>query len=366
LRGEFALARQAERVAERKPARRVVLEGAAGHNLKSLDYEARFGAINGVCGPSGSGKSTLILDTLVPALLGEEPAGRWKRFRVEGGATPRSVVIDASPIGRTPASTPATYTGLLEPIRELFARTPDARMRGFGPSHFSFNSTKGRCPACEGKGAQLVEMQFLADLWLTCDECGGRRYAAEVLEVKYRGKSVADVLDLSVDQALQFLDAHPKAVSTLRTLADVGLGYLSLGQSSTTLSGGEAQRVKLASELFPGETREPSAIVLDEPSTGLHASDVARLAAVLERLANEGHAVVLIEHHTGLLGICDELIELGPGGGEAGGRLIARGTPSELARDRRSVTGPFLARELERAPARAPAPRRASRAEVLR
>jgi excinuclease ABC subunit A len=252
----------------------------------------------------------------------------------------------------------------LEPIRELFARTPDARMKGFTASHFSFNSPRGRCAACEGKGAQLVEMQFLADLWLTCDECGGRRFAAEVLDVRYRGMSVADVLDLSVDEALLFLEAHPKAVAILRTLSEVGLGYLSLGQSSTTLSGGEAQRVKLASLLVPGASPDPSVIVLDEPSTGLHASDVAKLARVLERLAEGGHAVVLIEHHTELLQLCDTLTELGPGGGAAGGRVIARGTPAELARDARSITGPFL----RRTPAKGRAPTksapRASRAEV--
>ncbi len=352
LRGELAPERDAKRAAGRSERAVLRLRGATGHNLKKVDYEARFGSINGVCGPSGSGKSTLILDTLVPALQGEQPGGRWSKLELDG--TPRCVVIDATPIGRSPASTPATYTGLLEPIRELFARTPDARMKGFGPSHFSFNSPKGRCPACEGKGATLVEMQFLADLWLECEECGGRRFAPEVLEVRYRGKNVADVLELSVDAALEFLEAHPRAVSILRTLKEVGLGYMSLGQSSTTLSGGEAQRVKLAGELFPSELNAtPAVIVLDEPSTGLHASDVARLAGVLARLADEGHAVVLIEHHTGLLNVCDELVELGPGGGEAGGRVIARGTPAELARDPRSVTPSTTSS-------------RASRAEALR
>ncbi len=362
LRGELAPARSAERASGREKRAKIRLVGATGNNLKSVDYEARFGSINGVCGPSGSGKSTLVLDTLVPALRGEGPVGRWRKLEV-GIESPRVVVIDASPIGRTPASTPATYTGLLEPIRELFSRTPDARMKGYGPSHFSFNSPKGRCPACEGKGATLVEMQFLADLWLSCDECGGRRFAPEVLEVRYRGKNVADVLDLAVDEALEFLDAHPRAVSILRTLSDVGLGYMSLGQSSTTLSGGEAQRVKLAGELFPGESTGPAAIILDEPSTGLHASDVARLARVLGRLADEGHAVILIEHHTGLLAACDELVELGPAGGEAGGRVIARGTPEELSRDPRSVTGPFLATD---SASRNSPPARPGRVEVLR
>jgi excinuclease ABC subunit A len=366
LRGELSLARSDAAPLEGDPALRLPagsklrLVGAVGNNLREVDFEARFGAISGLCGPSGAGKSTLILDTLAPALNGEAPNGRWKKLELPEEWTPRVVLIDATPIGRTPSSTPATYTGLLEPIRELFSRTPDARMLGLGPSHFSFNSTKGRCPACEGKGAQLVEMQFLADLWLECDECQGRRYAPAVLDVKYRGKSVADVLDMSVDEALEFLAAHPQAVSILKTLHDVGLGYMSLGQSSTTLSGGEAQRVKLASELFEGATRAPSVIVLDEPSTGLHASDVQKLAAVLDRLAREGHAVVLIEHHVELLTLCDSLVELGPGGGVHGGRVIAAGTPRELAAHPASVTGPYLfARERARSLAPA-APRKRS------
>ncbi len=369
LRGEFELSRSND--APSSPAELrladgalVRLRGARGNNLRSVDFQARFGAITGLCGPSGAGKSTLVLDTLVPALQGEAPAGRWRELETPQNWTPRVVLIDASPIGRSPASTPATYTGLLEPVRELFSRTPDARMRGLGPSHFSFNSVKGRCPACEGKGAQLIEMQFLADLWMECEECQGARYAPAVLDVRYRGKSVADVLALSVDEALEFLAAHPRAVSILQTLRDVGLGYLSLGQSSTTLSGGEAQRVKLASELFDDATRTPSVIVLDEPSTGLHASDVSKLACVLDRLAREGHAVVLIEHHVELLSICDQLFELGPGGGVNGGALIASGAPRELAAHPASVTGPFLfARERTRSLPSAGPRRRAPRAQ---
>jgi excinuclease ABC subunit A len=370
LRGEFVLTRSSEPAPTlseeaRLPAGSFVrLTGATGNNLREVDFLARFGEITGLCGPSGAGKSTLILDTLAPALSGEAPRGRWKKLELPEGWTPRAVLIDASPIGRSPASTPATYTGLLEPIRELFSRTPDARMRGFGPSHFSFNSTKGRCPACEGKGAQLVEMQFLADLWLECDECQGKRYAAAVLEVHYRGKSVADVLAQSVDEALEFLAAHPRAVSILRTLHDVGLGYMSIGQSSTTLSGGEAQRVKLASELFEGAARGQSVIVLDEPSTGLHASDVQMLSRVLDRLAREGHAVVLIEHHVELLTVCDTLMELGPGGGVHGGRAIAAGTPRELAAHPASVTGPFLfVRERDRSLSPAAPRKRATRVQ---
>ena len=234
----------------------------------------------------------------------------------------------------------------MAPLRDLFERTPEARMRGFGSGHFSFNSPKGRCQACDGRGAVKVEMQFLADLWLECEECDGKRYAPEILEVKFRGRSIADVLELSVDEALEFLAAQPDIAKILRTLKDVGLGYMSLGQSSTTLSGGEAQRVKLAAELFGAQGAEPSVLVLDEPSTGLHACDVQHLARVLCRLADEGHAVCLIEHHTGLLTICDQLVELGPAGGQAGGRVVATGTPAELAANPDSPSGPFLALEL--------------------
>ncbi|TDJ69928.1 MAG: excinuclease ABC subunit A, partial [Planctomycetota bacterium] len=323
----------------------VRIAGACTHNLKSVAFEVPFGKITGVCGPSGSGKSTLVLDTLVPALQGEAPAGRWKSFSGPLGGATRTVVVDASPIGRTPHSVPATYTGLMGPLRELFARTPDARMKGFDIARFSFNSTRGRCPACEGRGAILVEMQFLADLWLTCEECDGRRYMPEVLEVRFRGRSIADVLDMSAGEALAFLAHQPKASAILQSLVDVGVGYLKLGQSSTTLSGGEAQRVKLASELLHAKGGERSVVVLDEPSTGLSATDTVHLARVLGRLARRGNAVVLIEHHTDLLRICDRLVELGPGGGAAGGRVIAQGTPDELTLDPSSVTGPWLARE---------------------
>jgi excinuclease ABC subunit A len=326
------------------------IAGARTHNLKSVALEVPFGMITGVCGPSGSGKSTLVLDTLVPALKGEGPAGRWKDFRGPLGGALRTVVVDASPIGRSPHSVPATYTGLMGPLRELFARTPDARMRGYDIARFSFNGTRGRCPACEGRGAILVEMQFLADLWLTCEECDGRRYMPEVLEVRFRGRSIADVLEMSAAEALQFLAHQPKASAILQSLVDVGVGYLKLGQSSTTLSGGEAQRVKLASELLLAKGGERSVVVLDEPSTGLSATDTVHLARVLGRLARRGNAVVLIEHHVDLLRICDRLVELGPGGGAAGGRVIAKGTPDELALDPGSVTGPWLAQADGRSP----------------
>jgi excinuclease ABC subunit A len=360
LRGELAPPRPEPR--EREGALAARLTGARLFNLKNASISLRFGELLGVCGPSGSGKSTLVLECLVPALSGEAAEGRWKRVEGPRGGAVRCVVIDASPIGRSPSSCPATYTGLLDSLRELFARTPEARLRGFTAGHFSFNSPRGRCPACDGRGAVRVEMHFLADLWLTCEECEGRRYQPEVLAVRFRGKSIADVLDLSVDDALAFLEAVPAARQALETLRDVGLGYIALGQSSTTLSGGEAQRVKLASELSLASEQGPSVLVLDEPSTGLHASDVRNLAAVLRRLADAGHALVVIEHHTGLLAGCDRLLELGPAGGAGGGRVVCEGTPDELARDPGSATGPFLARELGRgdaaASARAARPRR--------
>ncbi|MFT5288534.1 MAG: excinuclease ABC subunit A [Candidatus Paceibacteria bacterium] len=330
----------------------VLLTGAKEHNLKGVEFGAQFGQLTGVCGPSGSGKSTLVLDCLVPALRGERPAGRWKS--IKGGDGLRLVVVDASPIGRTPASVPATAVGLLDPLRDLFARTPDARIRGYRASHFSFNSTKGRCPACDGRGATKVDMQFLADLWLTCEECDGRRYRPEVLEVRYRNHSIADVLAMTVDEALALLKDVPAAARALRTLADVGLGYLCLGQSSTTLSSGEAQRVKLATELLRAGGVVQSVVILDEPTTGLHKSDVRHLYGVLRRLVERGDAVIVIEHHVDLLNACDRLVELGPGGGAEGGRVIAAGTPVELRSDADSITGPWLAAEL--APAR-PKPR---------
>jgi len=352
LRGDLKLSRTSDEPEEdghagtsRRLGDEVTLVGARGNNLRGVDFPFRFGQLTGVCGPSGSGKSTLVLDTLVPALRGEPRGGRWRSLRGLPGGGMRTVVVDASPIGRTPASIPATYTGLMDPLRELFARTPDARVRGFTVARFSFNGTQGRCPACDGRGALKVEMQFLADLWLVCEECDGKRYAPEVLEVRYRGHSIADVLGLTIEEALELLQHQPKIADVLKTLQDVGLGYMQLGQSSTTLSGGEAQRVKLASELTRAETGARGVVVLDEPSTGLAASDLTHLARVLDRLARKGNAVIVIEHHTGLLSVCDRLVELGPGGGDDGGRCIAVGTPSELAADPESITGPWL--ELE-------------------
>ncbi len=326
------------------------LHGARLHNLKGVKIQAAFGEMTGVCGASGSGKSSLVLDTLVPALRGEKAEGRWRKLTGVVAGNARVVVVNDDPIGRSPASIPATYTGLMDPLRELFKRTPEARMRGYDLSWFSFNSTKGRCAACDGRGATKVEMQFLADLWLECEECEGKRFAPHILEVKWRGKSIADVLQMSAEEALDFFEHQPGITPVLKTMCDVGLGYLLLGQSSTTLSGGEAQRVKLVSELLRAEGGPRSVVILDEPTTGLHASDVKHLVKVLDRLTTRGNAVILIEHHTGLLAVCDRLIELGPTGGGEGGQVIAIGTPRELAANPDSITGPFLEAEWKTAP----------------
>ncbi|MDF1837008.1 MAG: excinuclease ABC subunit UvrA, partial [Planctomycetota bacterium] len=327
------------RMAQWPPLR---LKGATTHNLKGVDLDVPFGKITGLCGPSGSGKSSLVLDTLVPALKGHAHEGRWDSVRGLIGGDLRISVVDASPIGRTPRSVPATYTGLMDPLRALFVRTPDARLQGFTIANFSFNSSKGRCPACEGIGATKVEMQFLADLWLVCEECDGKRYRPEVLDVRYRDKSIADILSMSILEASQFLEHQKDIRPTLDALVSVGLGYMRLGQSATTLSGGEAQRVKLASELAHAERLGRGLVVLDEPSTGLAGVDVVHLARALRGLAKKGNAVLVIEHHTDLLAMSDNLIELGPEGGAAGGQVVASGTPEELMTDPNSITGPWL------------------------
>ncbi|QDU67574.1 excinuclease ABC subunit UvrA [Engelhardtia mirabilis] len=349
LRGELTL-RAARRAPEGRD--RVGVVGGKVHNLKQVDLDVAYGQLTGICGPSGSGKSSLVMECLVPSLRGERPEGRWRSTVPAARGARRVVVVDASPLGRTPASIPATAVGLMDPLRELFARTPEARMRGFTIANFSFNSSKGRCPACEGRGATKVEMQFLADLWLECEECRGKRYRPEVLDVRFRGHSIADLLELPASEALELLEHQPRLARVLATLCDVGLGYIALGQSSTTLSAGEAQRVKLAAELLRADDVERSVVVLDEPSTGLHSSDVQKLVDVLHRLADSGHAVVVIEHHTGLLAACDRLVELGPDGGEDGGRLIADGTPDEIIANRDSSTGPWLTASGAEAPVR--------------
>lgn len=334
----------------RKPGRgAIVLRGAQGNNLKAIDLHLPLGLVVCVTGVSGSGKSTLINDTLhavaVRHLLGSGPDPA-PHLGVEGlEAIDKVIAVDQSPIGRTPRSNPATYTGLFTPVRDLFAETPLARERGYGPGRFSFNVRGGRCDACEGDGLIRVEMHFLPDVYVPCDVCQGRRYNRETLEVVYKGLNVAQVLNLTVSEAHAFFRAVPAVERKLQTLLDVGLGYLRLGQSATTLSGGEAQRVKLSQELSKRETGR-TLYILDEPTTGLHFHDIALLLKVIMQLREHGNTVVVIEHNLDVIKVADWVIDLGPEGGEAGGRIVAQGTPELIAQCPDSHTGRYLARVL--------------------
>jgi excinuclease ABC subunit A len=302
--------------------------------------------LTAVTGVSGSGKSTLVNDILYRALArqlyraADDPG---EHDRIEGIQLVDKVIeIDQSPIGRTPRSNPATYTGLFTFIRELFAMVPESRARGFKPGRFSFNVKGGRCEACQGDGVIAIEMHFLPNVYVTCEQCKGRRYNRETLEIRYRGKSIADVLDLTVDQALPLLENVPPIANKLRTLQDVGLGYIELGQSATTLSGGEAQRVKLARELSKRGTGR-TLYILDEPTTGLHFEDTKKLLDVLGKLVDQGNSVLVIEHNLDVIRFADHVIDLGPEGGARGGRVVAAGTPEEVAATPGSHTGTVLA-----------------------
>jgi excinuclease ABC subunit A len=327
----------------------LVIRGARANNLKGIDVRIPLGVLTAVTGVSGSGKSTLVNDILYKSLArtlyraGDEPGAH---DRIEGiDLIDKVIEIDQSPIGRTPRSNPATYTGLFTFIRDLFAMMPDAKTRGFRPGRFSFNVKGGRCEACQGDGVIAIEMHFLPDVYVTCEQCKGRRYNRETLEIKYRGKSIADVLDLTVDQALPLLENFPGIANKLRTLQDVGLGYIELGQSATTLSGGEAQRVKLAKELSKRGTGR-TLYILDEPTTGLHFEDTRKLLDVLTKLVDQGNTIVVIEHNLDVVKSADCVIDLGPEGGAGGGRVIAAGTPEEVAHNDQSATGRFLAKML--------------------
>lgn len=327
------------------------LTGARGNNLKKVDINIPLGLLTCVTGVSGSGKSTLINDTLYPlaarALNGATQQTPRPYEQIAGlGNLDKVVDIDQSPIGRTPRSNPATYTGLFTIIRELFAATPEARSRGYGPGRFSFNVKGGRCEACEGDGVIKVEMHFLADVYVECDVCKGQRYNRETLEVKYKGKNIHDILSMNVEEARQFFDAVPQLARKLQTLMEVGLSYVALGQSATTLSGGEAQRVKLAKELSRRDTGN-TLYILDEPTTGLHFHDVRQLLEVLHRLRDRGNTIVVIEHNLDVIKTADWIIDLGPEGGEKGGEIVATGTPEDVAREKRSYTGQFLKPLLE-------------------
>ncbi len=343
LSGRRTIPRRKER--RRGSGRELTVRGAREHNLKSLDISFRLGALNVITGVSGSGKSTLLSDILYPGVA--NALGRSRRpcgihDRIDGLEYIDKVInIDQSPIGRTPRSNPATYVGLFTPIRELFASLPDAKSRGYKPGRFSFNVKGGRCENCQGAGTNKIEMHFLPDVYVTCDVCRGRRFNQETLEVRYKGRNIHEVLEMSLEEAAEFFSAHPAVKRRLDTLLDVGLGYIKLGQSALTLSGGEAQRVKLANELSKRSTGK-TLYILDEPTTGLHFEDVRKLMEVLHRLADQGNTIILIEHNLDVIGQGDFIVDLGPEGGDRGGELVASGTPEEIAGCRESYTGRYL------------------------
>ena len=327
------------------PERILTLRGAREHNLRGIDVRFPLGTFTAVTGVSGSGKSTLVTETLYHALARHFYTSRLVPGKHDGldglDGVDKVIDVDQSPIGRTPRSNPATYTGVFTPVRELFASLPEAQMRGYEPGRFSFNVKGGRCEACKGDGLVKIEMHFLPDVYVSCDVCRGRRYNRETLDVYYKGKNIADVLEMTVDEALEFFDAVPRIRSKLQTLHDVGLGYVHLGQSATTLSGGEAQRVKLATELSKRATGN-TFYILDEPTTGLHFEDVRVLLQVLHRLVDMGNTVVVIEHNLHVVKTADWIIDLGPEGGDAGGRIVVDGTPEDVGRHRGSYTGEHL------------------------
>jgi excinuclease ABC subunit A len=357
LRGDLVVAAgNGKGSARRKPdGRWLEVVGARHNNLKDITVRFPIGVFSCVTGVSGSGKSSLVAETLYPALAGElhgaeVPPG--EHGRIEGIEHLDKVInITQDPIGRTPRSNPATYVGVFGPIRDLFARTPESRARGYKPGRFSFNVKGGRCEACEGHGQKRIEMHFLADVWVTCQECQGCRFNRETLQVRYKGKTIAEVLDMEVGQAIAFFENVPTIRRILETLHDVGLDYIKLGQPATTLSGGEAQRVKLSRELARVATGR-TLYILDEPTTGLHFADIQRLLDVLHRLTDAGNTVVVIEHNLDVIKTADWIIDLGPEGGEAGGRVIAQGVPEKLGRFKRSHTAGYLAEVLQRESAR--------------
>ncbi|MDZ7740222.1 MAG: excinuclease ABC subunit UvrA [Bacteroidota bacterium] len=327
----------------------ILMKGAGGNNLKNVDVEFPLGKLICVTGVSGSGKSTLINETLYPILsqhFYKSVKRPLKYESVDGLKNIDKVIeIDQSPIGRTPRSNPATYTKVFDEIRKLFAQLPEAKIRGYKPGRFSFNVKGGRCETCKGAGLRLIEMNFLPDVYVHCETCNGQRYNRETLEVRFKGKSINDVLNLTINQAVEFFENIPSIIQKIKTLQDVGLGYITLGQSSTTLSGGEAQRVKLASELSKRDTGK-TLYILDEPTTGLHFEDVKVLLDVLNKLVERGNTVLIIEHNMEVIKVADHIIDMGPEGGESGGEIIAQGAPEEIVQVKRSYTGQFLKAEI--------------------
>ena len=322
------------------------VKNARGHNLRGVEVDIPLGLFVCVTGVSGSGKSTLIQDTLFPRLMFELHGTRstWQPHdAIEGlDAVDKVIDIDQSPIGRTPRSNSATYTGTFDMIRDLFSKTQDSKIRGYQQGRFSFNVKGGRCESCKGDGVLKIEMHFLPDVYVPCEICKGRRYNRETLEVKYKGKSIADVLEMTIEEAVDFFKPIPKIHKKLDTLLDVGLGYIRLGQPATTLSGGEAQRVKLSTELSKRAIGQ-TLYILDEPTTGLHFDDVKRLLMVLHRLVDQGNTVLVIEHNLDVIKTADWLIDMGPEGGNGGGEVVATGTPEQVANVERSHTGRYLA-----------------------
>ena len=346
--GAYLTGRRLIRVPERrrKPGRGALkITGASHNNLKNVTAKVEFGTLTVVTGVSGSGKSSLVTDTLAPALTNavhhsQRPVGEYRRLTgVE--EIDKVIDVDQSPIGRTPRSNPATYIGLWDDLRALFASTPESRARGYSPGRFSFNVPGGRCEACKGDGQIKIEMNFLPDVYVECETCHGKRYNRETLEVKYNGKTVSDILDMPIEEAADFFKAYTGISRYLKTLVDVGLGYIRLGQPAPTLSGGESQRVKLATEL-QRRSDGKTVYILDEPTTGLHFEDVNKLLKVLQSLVDKGNTVIVIEHNLDVVKCADWIIDLGPEGGDGGGTLVTQGTPEQVAGCAESWTGRFL------------------------